>query len=208
VSGSFEPDVSKWDAWRPERVAELLTSVHAPWYVAAGWALDLFVGRQRREHEDLEIAVPNSRFHEFAEALAGLELFVITGPAEATPLAEARHRLGATHQTWVREPSTGLWRFDVFREPSDGETWICRRHGDIRMSYKRLIERTADGVPYGRPEVILLYKAKHADRERDERDFAEIVPLLEPERRRWLGDALELVHPGHQWIAELDGARV
>jgi hypothetical protein len=208
MSGSFEPDVSKWDAWRPEQVAKLLERMEAPWYVAAGWAIDLFVGEERREHEDLEIAVPNRRFDEVAAALVGLEVFVITGPAEATPLDEARDRLGETHQTWVREPATGLWRLDVFREPSDADTWVCRRHAAIRMPYDRLIERTHDGIPFGRPEVILLYKAKHARRERDQRDFADVVPLLEPDRRRWLAEALALVHPGHAWIGELERARV
>jgi hypothetical protein len=207
VSGSFEPDVSRWDAWRPEPVAKLLEGVEAPWYVAAGWAIDLFVGEQRREHEDLEIAVPNRRFDEFVAALAGLELFVITGPAEATPLAQARDRLDETHQTWVREPTTNLWRLDAFREPSDGDTWVCRRHASIRMPYNRLIAWTVDGIPYGRPEMILLYKAKHVHRERDRRDIADVLPLLEPQRRRWLSDALQLVHPGHAWIGALNGRR-
>jgi Aminoglycoside-2''-adenylyltransferase len=201
-NGSFAPDISKWDAWRPEQVVELLEGIEAPWYVAAGWALDLFVGEQRREHEDLEIAVPNTRIDEFVPAFDGLELCVITGPMEATPIAQARDQLAETHQTWVREPATGLWRLDVFREPSDGDTWICRRDPSIRMPHDRLIERTDDGIPYGRPEVILLYKAKHT-RERDEGDFADMLPLLEPERRRWLADALELVHPGHTWLARI-----
>jgi Aminoglycoside-2''-adenylyltransferase len=204
---AFEPDVSKWEAWRPEQVASLLQGVEAPWYVAAGWALDLFVGEQRREHEDLEIAVPNIRFDEFVSALDGLEPCVITGPNEATPLVSAREQLAGTHQTWIREPATGLWRFDVFREPSEGDTWICRRDPSIRTPYDRLIERTEDGIPYGRPEVILLYKAKHADRERDEADFAEVLPFLDLHRRRWLVDALELVHPGHRWLAELEASR-
>jgi hypothetical protein len=196
----IKPDVSKWDGWEPGRVASLLEGVDVPWYVAAGWALDLFVGEQRREHEDLEIAVPNSRFDELLPALDGLELFVITGPQEATPLAEARDQLEETHQTWVREPATGLWRFDIFREPSEGDTWICRRDASLRMSYGELIEWSDDGIPYGRPEVILLYKAKHAHRERDERDFAELLPLLETAGRRWLAESLELVHPGHPWL--------
>ena len=202
----IDPELSLWDAWQPADVARLLNGVHVPWYVAAGWALDLFVGEQRREHEDLEIAVPNSRVDELLPALDGLELFVITGPQEATPLEQARDRLDETHQTWVREPATGLWRFDLFREPSEGDTWICRRDASIRMPYSELIQ-WSNGIPYGRPEVILLYKAKHAERERDQGDFAELLPLLEPERRRWLAEALELVHPGHKWLAELVGSR-
>jgi hypothetical protein len=177
--------------------------VEAPWYVAGGWALDLFAGEQRREHEDLEIAVPNTRFDEFLPALDGLEPCVITGPNEATPLAQAHDQLTETHQTWIREPATGLWRFDVFREPSDGNTWICRRDPVVRMPYSEMIAWTDDGIPYGRPEVILLFKAKHA-RERDEGDFTAILPLLDHDRRRWLANALELIHPGHGWLGKLD----
>jgi hypothetical protein len=200
---AIEPDVSKWDAWRPEQVARLLEGVRAPWYVAAGWAIDLFLGEERRAHEDLEIAVPKTRFAEFADALRGFELFVIDGPGRALPLAAAHHRLDATHQTWVREPAAGCWRLDVFREPSHGDTWICRRHASIMLPYRRVIEWTDDGIPYGRPEVILLFKAKWAHEEKNESDFAATLPRLDRERRRWLRDALELVHPFHPWLAEL-----
>jgi hypothetical protein len=95
-----------------------------------------------------------------------------------------------------------VWRLDVFRDRSDGDIWICRRDDTIRMPYPRLIERTADGIPYQRPEVVLLFKAKHA-RPRDEGDLDAALPLLEPERRRWLADALERVHPGHRWLDRL-----
>ena len=37
----IHPDVSRWEAWSPERVADLLADVEAPWYVAGGWAIDL-----------------------------------------------------------------------------------------------------------------------------------------------------------------------
>jgi hypothetical protein len=201
---AIDPDVSKWDPWRPHEVARLLDGVEAPWYVAAGWAIDLFLGGETREHEDLEIAVPNDRFDEVVEVLDGLEPFVITAPHEATPLTHARDRLEDTHQTWMREPSADVWRFDVFREPSDGDTWICRRDASLTMPYSRLIEWTEDGIPYGRPEVILLFKAKHSQQEKNRADFDAALPRLEPERREWLRDALERVHPGHRWLAELD----
>jgi hypothetical protein len=200
---AFRHDLVEWDAWEPAEVARLLAGVDAPWYVAAGWALDLFLGGQRREHEDLEVAVPAARFDEVLEALDGLEVFVVgPEPGIVRPLARARDLLEPTHQTWVRDPEAGVWRFDIFREPSYGQTWICRRDDRIRMPYSQVIERTADGIPYGRPEIVLLYKAKHT-RPKDDDDFAAVLPLLEPERRRWLAEALELVHPGHRWLAAI-----
>ena len=200
----FEPDVSQWDAWRPQQVAQLFAEVDLPWYVAAGWAIDLFLGGERREHSDLEVAVPNTRFDELADVLAAFDVVVITGQAEARPLAEARDRLMDTHQTWIREPSSGKWRFDVFREPSDGDTWICRREPAIRLPYAQVIEWTDDGIPYGRPEIVLLFKAKHVHEAKSQADFADTLPRLDAGRREWLRAALERVHPGHVWLAELD----
>jgi len=174
-----------------------------PWYVAAGWAIDLFLGGDHREHEDLEIAAPNALIDEIVAAFPELEFCVIIGPEGAIPLAQARDRLDDTHQTWVREPETGVWRFDVFREPSDGDAWVCRRDNAIRLPYDQLIERTEDGIPFCRPEIALLFKAKHSQREKDQADFTAVAPLLEPERRRWLAAALERIHPGHAWIEAL-----
>jgi len=202
-AGSFDPDVSKWDAWRPHEVARRLDGVEAPWYVAAGWAIDLFLGGGYREHDDLEIAVPNSRIDEIAAAFPELELCVIVGPGEAIPLDQARDRLQETHQTWVREPDTGVWRFDVFREPSDGDIWVCRRHETLRLPYDQVIAHTDDGIPYGRPEIVLLFKAKHNHRVKDQADFDAVLPRFDAERRRWLADALGRVHPGHPWLLEL-----
>jgi hypothetical protein len=208
AAGAFEPDLTLWDAWRPEHVAALLAGVRAPWYVAAGWAIDLFLGEQRREHDDLEIAVPRQAFGEIAERLPGYDLFIpdgdLTDPGLVWPLRQAPAALDRHHQTWVREPDTGRWRLDIFREPSDGDTWICRRDERIRLPYAEVIEWTDEGIPYGRPEIVLLFKAKHADRRKDEADFAAALPKLDATRRTWLIDALQLVHPSHPWLKRIE----
>ena len=206
MAGPFTLDADGWDAWRPERAAAQLAGVETPWYVAAGWAIDLFLGGERREHEDLEIAVPAARFHEIAAALDGYEIAVVGTPEQglATPYDEVgEEALAETHQTWVREPATGLWRLDVFREPSEGDTWVCRRDERLRLPYARVIERTADGIPFGRPEIVLLFKARHA-RPKDDDDLAAVLPHLDGDRRAWLREALELVHPGHRWLSRVE----
>jgi hypothetical protein len=195
------PDDAEWEHWRPVEVAARLANIDAPWCVAAGWAIDLFLGRERREHEDLEIAVPSTRFGEVTAALGELDLYVV-GPATAVLVADAGKLLDNYHQTWGLDRSANVWRVDVFREPSDGDTWICRRDETIRLPYAELIEHTEDGIPYVRPEVVLLFKAKAA-RPKDEGDLAAVLPRLEPSRQRWLAETIELVHPGHFWLAEL-----
>jgi Aminoglycoside-2''-adenylyltransferase len=201
---AFVADLELWDAWQPGVAAERLAGVDVPWYVAAGWALDLFRGGQTREHEDLELAVPHDRFHDVRPALADLEAFVPVGEGIVRPLDSlTADEFAETHQTWFREPSSGRWRVDVFREPSHGDTWICRRDSRLRRPFVDVIQHTPDGIPYGAPEIVLLYKAKHAAREKDEADFAAVHPLLSLAQRAWLAEALALVHPGHRWLPTL-----
>ena len=194
----LDVDLEAWDAWSPARVAENLTGVTAPWCVAAGWALDLFLERQTREHDDLEIGVPSDGFARVHEALASFD-FVVIGDGKAWPLTD--ESLARYRQTWVREPN-GPWRVDVMRERWDGDTWICRRDARVRVHAASLISRTADGIPYLQPEIVLLFKAKAA-RPKDEQDFAAVLPHLDGSRRLWLRDALDLVHPGHPWLEPL-----
>jgi hypothetical protein len=110
---------------------------------------------------------------------------------------------GESHQTWAFDPAAGRWRFDVFREPHDGDVWICRRDEQrIRRPYREIIRHTDDGVPYLAIEVALLFKAKH-HRAKDEGDFTGALPLMSRAERGWLDAALGLVHPDHPWRARL-----
>ena len=110
--------------------------------------------------------------------------------------------LAATHQTWLRDPATGDYLVDVFREPHDGDTWICRRDDTIRLPYAEIIRHTPDGIPYLAPELVLLFKAKHV-RAKDQADFDSVLPRLNTARRRWLSELIIQVHPGHRWLASL-----
>ncbi|MHA6765651.1 nucleotidyltransferase domain-containing protein [Streptacidiphilus sp. PAMC 29251] len=186
--------------WTPGEVAGRLAGLAAPWYVAGGWALDLLRGSQSREHEDIEIGIPAASFPEVRDRFPGL---VFDGVGSGRIWEDAAPDvLAAVHQTWLRDPASGDYLLDVFREPHDGDTWICRRDETIRFPYHTIIHRTGDGIPYLAPELVLLFKAKHV-RPKDQADFDTTVPLLTPAQRATLAELVALVHPGHAWLAEL-----
>ena len=96
---SDAPCVRLWEAWTPAEVAQRMASVAAPWYVAPGWALDLFTGASTRAHDDLEIGVPGARFGEIVAAFPDFDWDVVGGGwIWPFPEQAARH-----HQTWLRE---------------------------------------------------------------------------------------------------------
>jgi hypothetical protein len=167
--------------------------------VAGGWALDLNRGEQTREHGDIEIGVPAAGFGQIRGALAGLDIEVIgygmRWPVDSPAFTQL-------HQTWVSDPATGSYVLDVFREPHDGDIWICRRDDTIRWPFRQIVCQSQDGIPYLAPQIVLLFKAKHGQ-PKDEADFAGTLPLLAPQARDWLRRALQRVHPGHAWIGML-----
>lgn len=194
---------AKWaHAWTPRQAAQRLDGVTAPWYVAAGWALDLFRGRQTRRHGDLEVAVPASGFGEIRERFPASEyVFDAVGDRCLWPDA-APEALAVTHQTWLREAVGGDYLVDVFREPHEGQTWICRHDPAIRLPYTEVIRHTADGIPYLAPELVLLFKAKHA-RPKDQSDFEAAVPELSRPQRARLAELIGHTYPDHRWLEEL-----
>ncbi|MFX0576311.1 hypothetical protein [Nocardia nepalensis] len=187
-----------WAAWTPDELARRMPSVTVPWYVAGGWALDLFTGGGARGHDDLEIGVPQGGFSEMFAAFPGFEWDVVgDGRVWLFPAEAANH-----HQTWLREPATGRYRLDVFRERHVGDRWVCRRDPSITLPYEELILRTGDGIPYSIPEVALLFKAK-ARRDKDEADFRRVLPAMDRSQRSRLSEWLSRVHPGHPWLERI-----
>ena len=192
---------ARWSScWTPSEVARRLAGIHTPWCVAAGWALDLFLGTQTREHGDIEIAIPAAGFQEVRDRFSEY----VFDAAGAGRIWEdpAPDVLAAVHQTWLRDPATGNYLLDVFREPHDGDIWICRRDERIRFPYSEITHYTAEGIPYLTPAVVLLFKAK-LDRQKDQADFDKTVPRMTPAQRDTLAELLACAHPGHHWIEVL-----
>jgi hypothetical protein len=41
----------------PLQVADLMRNFKAEWFVAGGWAIDLFLEKETRPHQDIKVAV-------------------------------------------------------------------------------------------------------------------------------------------------------
>jgi hypothetical protein len=131
----------------------------------------------------------------------GLKLFAIDD-GQVIAMAPGETPPPDTHQTWAMDPAVQGWRIDVFREPGDADTWIYRRTGELTAPRGWAGGRTAAGIPYVAPQIVLLFKAK-AMRDKDQADFAWAAPRLAADARAWLAQSLRTLHPGHPWIDQL-----
>lgn len=178
-----------------------------PWFISGGWAIDLFVGRVTREHEDVEVGAFFPDQDALRHHLADWQLFRIredrwepweSGDTIALPEFQAQ----------ARTDGQPLAMFDIFLNPLEGDDWVSRRHPGLRRQAGRVARRTTggrsvpSGVPHLVPEIQLLCKAKY-HRPKDDADFAATVGLLGARRRAWLKRALEVHHPGDPWLERL-----
>lgn len=188
-----------------EYLAEV-SDLPMPWYVTGGWAIDLFVGRVTRDHQDVDLIIARSDQLAAHDHLAGRSWSMIvphpeglTGqgtiePWDGTPLGPPAHQI-------LADGADGS-RIEFLLSEIDGGLWRSRSDPEVTMPVEAMALTASDGTPYVTPEIVFLYKAMHM-REWDGADFATALPEMTLGQRHWLFHALEQQHPGHPWMARL-----
>lgn len=197
-----DDSLGRWDPLTPAQVYEALRDLHVPWWIAGGWAIDAFVGRETREHGDIDVGVLRRDQVVVQGALDGWDLQAADPPGKLRRWQPRETLPMSVHDIWCRPDSEAAWGLQLMLEESDGSKWFYRRNQGIVLPVASIAWRDDDGVPYLVPEVQLLYKAARQS-PANESDFEACLPLLDEEQRTWLGIALVIAHPGHPWIERL-----
>jgi hypothetical protein len=188
----------------PTEAAALLSSASTPWWVAGGWALDLYVGQQTREHGDLDIGIPRRHARQLIGALSSWEFFEARN-GQLSRLETDREPGPDVNSLWCRPIGEASWTMELLLDASDQGFWVYRRQAQIRRPFTEVIRRSPQAIPYLAPEVQLLYKAR-STRPRDQADFDRVAPRLDSAARTWLRQSLSATDPAHAWISALEGS--
>jgi hypothetical protein len=214
----------------PEAVAyvrDLLIGFGYPWFLCGGWAADAWLGRQTRDHWDVDIVVFHQDQRAIFEHFVGWAL-VGHDPNVPDDTAEPWNGRQLDLPAHVHVPKLGsplaappavthpAFEFEfLLNEGSDGH-WVLHRDLDITVPLERCIRPTSWGLPTASPEVVLFFKAggdlsaadmQTADklfRHRDEQDFFALLPTLSEAQRSWLRESLGKIRPEHPWLVHLD----
>jgi len=207
------------------RVADLMSTFRPRWYLCGGWAVDSWLGRQTRDHADLDFVVFQDDKHALFDHLAGWQLIGhddnVAG--DSSESWDGR-RLDLPAHIHARAPDASRrlpdrldapvqagFSLDIQLNELSGRDWIFRREPLISLPLRSCTRQSAWGLPTVGPEIILFYKAnpprwrdgqRPAMRRRDERDFLALLPHLTNKQRSWLREAISLVHPGHPWLPQ------
>jgi hypothetical protein len=199
---SWADPTGPWRGWEPGDLAAALRAGADSWWVAGGWALDLFLGGRSRTHRDLDLSCFRSDFDAFRSALSGWEFYAASN-GQLSLVAPDSNVPSEVHGIWCRPSGDRTWHFEILLEDRQGSDWCFRRDPSIRLPIDRLYWFSDEGVKVLRPEIQLLYKAKDV-RPHDQADFDRVVPLLDRLDLSWLETALARVYPGHAWLTVLE----
>lgn len=188
----------QWVQRSPRCALEWFDGARFRWWIAGGWAIDLFLGAQSRDHSDIDIGVLRNEVPAVAAYLSEWEIF------EASKDVLTAYKSGTTpsngvNSLWCRSSSTGPWELELLLDDAEGDYWCYRRDRRVRRPLSEMIWRHADGMSVLVPAIQLLYKAKAA-RPSDLCDFAAVHPRLAASELEWLRESLETAHPAHPWI--------
>jgi hypothetical protein len=186
---------SEW-SWEPldlDEAAALMDGFPGPWWVVAGWAIELHVGRPIRNHSDVDILLLRDDQAAIRAQLPGWDVQVAHG-GRLEPWAQGLHLELPRSGLWARSDPKGPWQLQFLLGERDGDTWWYRRDPRIRLPIAEIGLRSAGGIPYLRPELTLLFKSREP-RDRDEADFAAVLPLLDEAARSRLAGWLPEGHP-------------
>lgn len=185
----------------PSKVAAVMRGFEPVWFIAGGWAIDLYLGRVTRPHEDIEVAILRGDQSALHDYLDGWDLQKVVGGARCAWSRGEWLEL-PVHELHCFNESVEPRRFEVLLNESDGDEWVYRRNEVVRRPLAKCQQTSREGMKFLCPEVVLLYKSK-SPRARDEEDFAAVLEHLDAERRAWLKSAVAACEPGHHWLRSL-----
>lgn len=196
----FQRLYGRWQPLTPVEVQELFAGAPFRFWLAGGWAIEL-AGAPPRAHGDTDVVV---LFDDLAAIRAHLDGYHLweAHDGSLSPLLPGEDLREEREQLWVRRDASQPWLADLLLTPSADGRWLFKRDHRISLPLDQLGATAGNGVPYLRPEVVLLHKAR-ATRDKDDADFDAILPRLGTEARTWLYEALALVQPEHAWRARL-----
>jgi hypothetical protein len=190
----------------PNLLTSLPEAALPQWFVAGGWAIDLFLGRQTREHSDVDIGIFRVQQRALQELLTGWNLRRIVNQRSEPWLLGEELRL-PVHEIHADLGGTASLEILLAEEQQGGKTpgaWVYRRDAGIQRSRSRAILRSAEGIRYLAPEIVMLFKSK-LPRGKDQADFSIVLPSLSSEQRAWLFEAIKRGDPRHSWLGMLAG---
>jgi hypothetical protein len=187
-----------WDPLDPGTIAEFMDGFDRPWWIIGGWSLVVFTG-VAREHEDMDISILSRDAQAFRAFLGDRWTPWNVDDGWFRPFDHRFTEVRPDSQVWVRRDARSPWVLDVPFTPDTEGRWTNKRHLEHTENLDDVTWLAPDGLRYAKPEVTLMFKAAQV-RDKDRRDAAVVLPMLDATARGWLRDTVARFAPEHPWV--------
>lgn len=180
--GMFEPCI---------RVKHIMQKFGFSWFVAGGWAIDLYLGKETRKHEDIEIGIYRKNQMKLYRYFENDRKYYINNKSLI-----GKHIKEGWNKEYLRLPIHEIHvdhedlDLEVLLDEWDEGHWVYRRNEKIRLDEGKAIRSSSDDIPYLCPEIVLLYKTKDL-RDKDILDFSNALPLMSEAQISWLLESID-----------------
>ncbi|WP_306430262.1 nucleotidyltransferase domain-containing protein [Siminovitchia terrae] len=194
-------DINNWMPLTVSEINEVFSDIPLRWCIAGGWALDLHLCKQTREHSDIDVIITRGE-QLIAYQYLNRDWMLYKAEDGKLDLWEDGEYLNSTNDIWVSKSSETPWAFQIMIIDTEENSWIYNKDKSVRRPIDNIFLKTIEGIPYLRPEIQLLHKAGGSQvREKDFNDFQTMLPSLLPQEKAWLKSALNRQFPGgHAWV--------
>ena len=185
----------------PLQVAAVMRDFKPNWFVAGGWAIDLFLGKVTRPHQDIEIAIfrkDQTALHDYFDG------WLLRKIASGEPVVWHRDEWLTlpVHEIHCCNETAQLPMIEILLNESNETEWLYRRNLKVGRPLVKIELESNAGIKFLCPEIVLLYKSKNP-KAKDEQDFQAAVAHLYAEQKEWLKGAIALTDSQHRWLQSL-----
>ncbi len=161
------------------------------WFIAGGWAIDLFLNRETRVHDDIEIGIYRKNQMQLYRYFEKYKKYYINNKSHI-----GKHEKQAWNREYLRLPIHELYieheklELEVLINEKDEGHWVYGRNENVKLDEKKIIQFTEDRIPYLCPEIVVLYKTTEM-RSKDVEDIANALGKINETQKKWLFESID-----------------
>ena len=173
------------------KVKRIMDKFGFPWFVAGGWAIDLFLNRETRVHEDIEIGIYRKNQMQLYRFFEKHKKYYIYNRSRV-----GKHEKRGWNKEYLQLPIHQLYveyesmEIEILLNERDDSGWVYRRDREVKREESKVIQFTDNRIPYLCPEIVLLYKTKEM-RDKDMDDVSNAIVKMTESQKKWLIDSVK-----------------
>lgn len=182
-------DFNNWQLLSIESLKQIMHDADYDWYLAGGIALDEFLGRRTRDHEDMDILV---NFKYLERILDYFKNYKVYTARNGSLSLYALNNIKSTDSLWIAKDDIESFIIEILFFEEEAGHWIYKRDNSVRKKIEDIYFVKND-MKIIQPEIQLLYKMNSSSvREKDLYDYQNVYPVLEERQKEWLDQYVKL----------------